>query len=168
MPTRCTEAATCSGIRNSWLGRTHAGKPDRPDRTSGPEQTPPSKRRDRQNCQSRNAHQSLLRAMRGATHRSRSHCVLRSGPGRIRSQADRSLCSQSIHVRAWGSPRVAELRRAAARSVPFLSPAVMRGTCTSTTSGRCMSNTSPQGDADQLTELGACPGNGLGIKRSEF
>src|SRR5713226_156259 len=37
MPTRCTEAATCSGIRNSWPpGRTRAGKPDSSDRTSGP------------------------------------------------------------------------------------------------------------------------------------
>jgi hypothetical protein len=36
MPTRCTEAATCSGIRNSWSGRTRAGKPDKPDHTSGP------------------------------------------------------------------------------------------------------------------------------------
>ena len=37
MPTRCTEAATCSGIRNSGSlpTDTHAGKPDRPDRTSG-------------------------------------------------------------------------------------------------------------------------------------
>ena len=36
MPTRCTEAATCSGIRNSWPpGCRHAGKPDKPDRTSG-------------------------------------------------------------------------------------------------------------------------------------
>src|ERR1700731_2482305 len=33
MPTRCTEAATCSGIRNSG---GPAGKPDKPDRTSGP------------------------------------------------------------------------------------------------------------------------------------
>src|ERR1700676_5353286 len=37
MPTRCTEAATCSGIRNSWPpGCTHAGIPDKPDRRSGP------------------------------------------------------------------------------------------------------------------------------------
>jgi len=36
MPTRCTEAVTCSGIRNSWPpGCRHAGKPDKPDRTSG-------------------------------------------------------------------------------------------------------------------------------------
>jgi len=36
MPTRCTEAAMCSGIRNSCpLARTRAGKPDSPDRTSG-------------------------------------------------------------------------------------------------------------------------------------
>ena len=37
MPTRCTEAATCSGTRNSGSlpTDTHAGKPDRPDRTSG-------------------------------------------------------------------------------------------------------------------------------------
>ena len=36
MPTRCTEAATYSGIRNSWPpGCRHAGKPDKPDRTSG-------------------------------------------------------------------------------------------------------------------------------------
>src|ERR1700682_1529924 len=33
MPTRCTEAATCSGIRKSG---TTAGKPGKPDRTSGP------------------------------------------------------------------------------------------------------------------------------------
>ena len=44
MPTRCTAAATCSGIRNRWPPLpTHAGKPDKPDRTSGPEQAPPSK-----------------------------------------------------------------------------------------------------------------------------
>src|SRR5258708_36452886 len=44
MPTRCTEAATYSGIGNSRPpGRTHADKPDKPDRTSAPEQAPPSK-----------------------------------------------------------------------------------------------------------------------------
>ena len=43
MPMRCTEAARCSGIRNRWQGRTHTGKPDNPDRTSGPEPVPPSK-----------------------------------------------------------------------------------------------------------------------------
>ena len=45
MPTHCTEAATCSGIRNSWSGRTNAGKPDSPDRTSGrpPAQLRPSR-----------------------------------------------------------------------------------------------------------------------------
>jgi hypothetical protein len=44
MPTRCTEAATCSGIRNSWPpGCIRAGKPDKPDRTSGPELVLPSK-----------------------------------------------------------------------------------------------------------------------------
>ena len=35
MPTRCTEAATCSCIRNSWPVPTREGKPDKPDRTSG-------------------------------------------------------------------------------------------------------------------------------------
>ena len=35
MPTRCTEVATCSCIRNRWPVRTCAGRPDKPDRTSG-------------------------------------------------------------------------------------------------------------------------------------
>jgi hypothetical protein len=35
MPTRCTAVTSCSGIRNSRPGHTHAGKPDKPDRTSG-------------------------------------------------------------------------------------------------------------------------------------
>jgi hypothetical protein len=56
---------------------------------------------DRENRQSRNAHSSRPKCL--------LHCVPRSGLGRIfRSQADRSLCSQSIHVRALGQP---ELRR---------------------------------------------------------
>src|SRR5258706_10600264 len=33
MPTRCIEAATCSGIRRP---PSREGKPDKPDRTSGP------------------------------------------------------------------------------------------------------------------------------------
>ena len=68
----------------------------------GPSRHCRQNRRDGQNRQSRNAHQSLLRDMRGS----------RSGPGRIfRSQAGRSLCSQSIHVRALGQ---AEYCRASA------------------------------------------------------
>src|SRR2546422_6119862 len=45
MPTRCTEAGCYSGIRNSHpLPKgTRAGKPDKPDRMSGPEPAPPSK-----------------------------------------------------------------------------------------------------------------------------
>src|SRR6266436_7867591 len=36
MPTHCIEAAKCSGIRNNWPVPTRVGKPDKPDRTSGP------------------------------------------------------------------------------------------------------------------------------------
>ena len=70
----------------------------------GPSRHRRQNRRDRQNRQSRNAHQSLLRVMRGATRRSRT------GPYRIfRPQADRSLRSQSIHVRAFGAAEWASL-----------------------------------------------------------
>ena len=91
MPTRCTEAATCSGIGNSRPpGCTHAGKPDKPDRTFEPELAPPSK--PSRTSKSPKPGCALF--------------VLRSGPGRIfRSQADRPFCSRSIHVRALPAVR---------------------------------------------------------------
>jgi hypothetical protein len=68
----------------------------------GPSRRRRQNRRDRQNCQSRNAHQSLLRGYaRRIPFALAWHLPFR--PGRIfRSPADRSLCSQSIHVRALG------------------------------------------------------------------
>jgi hypothetical protein len=70
----------------------------------GPSRRRCQNRRDRQNRQNRNAHQSLLRVMRGAA------CRSRSGPWLdFRLQADRSLCSQSIHVRAFGAAEWASL-----------------------------------------------------------
>ena len=61
MPTRCTVAATCSCNRNSCSpGRRHAGKLEKPDRTSGRPPVPLRPTR-RQNRQGQNAHQSLLR-----------------------------------------------------------------------------------------------------------
>ena len=104
MPTRCTEAGTCSGIRNSWPPAVHmqANRIGRIVRL-GPSRRRRQNRRDRQNCQSRNAHQSLLRDMRGAATPFALALHLPFRPGRIfRSPADRSLCSQSIHVRALG------------------------------------------------------------------
>ena len=104
MPTRCTEAGTCSGIRNSCPpGRTHAGKPDKTDRTSGPEQAPPSKpsrssKLPKPECATE---PPSGYARRGTPFALAWHLPFR--PGRIfKPPADRSLCSQSIHVRALG------------------------------------------------------------------
>jgi hypothetical protein len=94
MPTRYTEVARCSGIRNS--GRGPGGKRDRPDRTSGP---PPallrsSRKSPRPECASEAPWGPFAPKMP-------SHCLIRSGLGRtFFSQPDRPLCSQSIHVRA--------------------------------------------------------------------
>src|SRR4030081_820575 len=41
MPRRCTAPARCSGSRNRWPARTHAGTPDNPERRSGPPPVPP-------------------------------------------------------------------------------------------------------------------------------
>src|SRR6267378_8254949 len=43
MPTRCTEPATYSGIRNSWPVPTRAGTPDSPGRRFGPPPARPSR-----------------------------------------------------------------------------------------------------------------------------
>jgi hypothetical protein len=76
--------------------------------------------RDRQNYQSRNAHQSLLRDMRGAAHRSRSHCIFRSGLAGFsdRQQTGRFVPSQFTFAR-WGRPSVAELARGSAYAAKF-------------------------------------------------
>src|SRR5262245_13419277 len=58
MPTRCTGAATCSGIRNSWPGRTRADKPDKPDRRSG---RPPALLRPSRSPKSPRASEASLR-----------------------------------------------------------------------------------------------------------
>ena len=78
----------------------------------GPSRRRRQNRRDRQNCQSRNG-------ICAGAYRSRSrHLPFR--PGRnFRSPADRSLCSQSIHVRALGRQSVAELARGSARLQKF-------------------------------------------------
>ena len=81
----------------------------------GSNRHPRRNRRDRQNCQSRNAHRSLLRDMRGAAHRSRSHCIFRSGLAGFldRQQTGRFVPSQFTFAR-WGRPSVAEPVRGSA------------------------------------------------------
>jgi hypothetical protein len=140
MPTRCTEAATCSCNRNSWLppGRTLAGKPETLDRTSGP---PPALLRPSRSQKSPRPEYASEPSLR---------IVFRSGLSRIfRSQGDKPLVASQFTFARWDRRHPGKSRRLSSDHLEFLDGLVsrsphpllsckarVRATCTNLTGSR--------------------------------
>jgi hypothetical protein len=109
MPTRCIEAATCSCIRIRWPGHIPAGKPGKPDRTSG---RPPAVLRrsqppisSRQECASKPPSTAPLKKGAAGVRRPKSWEETRREAKRLlsssHSQIDRRLFRRLHSKRKW-------------------------------------------------------------------